>query len=98
MNRISDRSASTVCQPLPARAIMMPPHEACGAASAAAEAFSEVRALLAAAKETVLASRIQGTITSIAVTHGASFDKDKVLVSFDRGEQAARLAMAEAVG
>ena len=60
------------------------------------EQFIEVRALLAAAKETVLASRIQGTITSIAVTHGASFDKDKVLVSFDRGEQAARLAMAEA--
>ena len=66
------------------------------AAPAEPEQFIEVRALLAAAKETVLASRIQGTITSIAVTHGASFDKDKVLVSFDRGEQAARLAMAEA--
>jgi len=66
------------------------------AAAAEAESFSEVRALLAAAKETVLSSRIQGTITSIAVTHGASFAKDKVLVSFDRGEQSARLAMAEA--
>ena len=60
------------------------------------EQFIEVRALLAAARETVLSSRIQGTITSIAVTHGASFAKDKVLVSFDRGEQSARLAMAEA--
>jgi RND family efflux transporter MFP subunit len=66
------------------------------AGAAAAESFSEVRALLAAAKETVLASRIQGTITNIAVTHGASFAKDKVLVSFDHGEQSARLAMAEA--
>ena len=66
------------------------------AAAAEAESFSEVRALLAATRETVLSSRIQGTITSIAVTHGASFAKDKVLVSFDRGEQSARLAMAEA--
>ena len=73
-----------------------PEDAATGAAAAEAESFSEVRALLAATRETVLSSRIQGTITSIAVTHGASFDKDKVLVSFDRGEQAARLAMAEA--
>ena len=85
-------SADAQVAPEPAQ----PEDAATGAAAAEAESFSEVRALLAAARETVLSSRIQGTITSIAVTHGASFAKDKVLVSFDRGEQSARLAMAEA--
>ncbi len=55
-----------------------------------------IRVLLAAAQETILASRIQGVIASMTVSHGASFTKDKVLVTFDCGEQSARLAMAEA--
>ena len=90
-----DAGPQPVATGAPAAAAPAPPEAAPAPAVEEEGSFSEVRALLAAHKETVLSSRIQGTITSIAVTHGASFAKDKVLVSFDRDEQTARLAMAE---
>lgn len=67
-----------------------------GQTAAATHGSDSVRVLLAASRETTLASRIQGMITNMAVSHGQSFAKDKVLVTFDCGEQTARLAMAQA--
>lgn len=55
-----------------------------------------IRVLLAPALETTLVSQSGGRVREVAVTHGSSFPKGKVLVRFDCDEQAARLRIGEA--
>lgn len=55
-----------------------------------------IRVLLAPALETVLVSQMAGRIAAVNVTLGDRFAKGKILLSFDSGEQVARVKMAEA--
>jgi RND family efflux transporter MFP subunit len=55
-----------------------------------------IRVLLAPALETTLVSQVVGRIAAVNVNLGDKFAKGKTLISFDCGEQSARLQMANA--
>lgn len=61
-----------------------------------AEDPNVIRVLLAPALETTLVSQTVGRIAAVNVNLGDRFPKGKVLVSFECGEQTARVRMSEA--